>query len=321
MFNSLLRGFGRIAYLAIVGSILIAFTEAYPLWFGDIAAPLLRGFGICFVGLAAGDFSLRLLQPHIDTQVCYTEAIEDRNMAAGMIYLGRAVLMGIILFLVVTGARASNVVVMPPNAVKYVPLLLSEKTTYWNDLRLVSIMGAQIEQETCVSLKSKTCWSPNAELKTSRETGGGFGQITKAYNANGGIRFDVLQQLLNKYPNELKGYSWSNFKDPRLSMRAYVLMIRDTTRSIKNTSTQLDQFAFALSAFNGGSGGLRSDILSCRAKVNCNSTKWFGNVETSGLKSKMVLPGYGGQSPFSINRNYVSNVIKVRRVRYLTLDA
>lgn len=318
MWNSLKRGLSRIGLLVAIGAALILLTETFPLFFGEIGAPLLRGFGICFIGLAAGDFGSRVLQPHIDTMTCYNSAVREKNIAAGLIYVGRVILIGVILFLVVSEAHASA---MPPNAVKYAPLLVSEKTKYWNEMKVVSIMGAQIEQETCVSLKSKTCWSPNAELKTSREMGGGFGQLTKAYGANGTVRFDVLQQLLNKYPKDLRGYSWSNFNDPTLSMRAYVLMIRDTTKPIKNAATQTDQFAFALSAFNGGSGGLSNDRLSCRAKVGCNPNVWFGNVELAGLKSKTALPGYGGQSPFSINRGYVSNVIKVRRVRYLTLDA
>ena len=321
MWESLKRGNVRLSVLTIVGILLIAFPEGWPTFFGDIAAPLLRGFGICFLGIAAGDFSLRVLQPHIDTKQCYTEAVSNNNIAAGLVYLGRAVLMGIVLFLLVTGARANEYTEMPVNAIKYSPLLVSEKTTYWKDMHLVSLMGAQIEQETCANLRERTCWSPNAELKTSREFGGGFGQLTKAYTTSGAVRFDVMQQLLNKYPRDLKGYSWSNFKDPVLSMRAYVLMIRDTNLAIKGAASQLDQFAFAMSAYNGGAGGLNSDRLSCRAKRGCDSTKWFGNVENAGLKSKIALRGYGGQSPFSINRTYVSNVIKVRRVRYMSLDA
>lgn len=321
MLKSLLRGAFRLSILSVIGIFLIALPEAWPTVFGEIGAPLLRGFGICFLGLVAGDFGLRILQPHVDTQLCYNEAVTGKNTAAGLVYLGRVVLMGIVLFLLVTGARAGELERLPPNAIKYSPLLVAEKTTYWNDMKLVSIMGAQIEQETCTSLRSATCWSPLAELKTSREKGIGFGQLTKAYSSNGVIRFDALKALLNKYPKELRGYSWSSFKDPTLSMRAYVLMIRDTNKAIKGAASQLDQFAFSLSAFNGGAGGLSNARLSCRAKAGCDSTKWFDNVENTGLQSKMVLPGYGGQSPFSINRTYVSNVIKVRRVRYLTLDS
>ena len=61
MLKSLLRGAFRLSILSVIGIFLIALPEAWPTVFGDIGAPLLRGFGICFLGLVAGDFGLRIL--------------------------------------------------------------------------------------------------------------------------------------------------------------------------------------------------------------------------------------------------------------------
>ena len=226
------------------------------------------------------------------------------------------VLIALVLVQFITNALGAT---MPPNAVKYTPLLISEKTKYWKEMKLVSIMGAQIEQETCISLKSPTCWSNDAQLKTSREQGVGFSQLTRAYTANGAVRFDSLGALVNKYPKDLAGFSWSNWKDPQLGMRAYVLMIRDTCKAIKGAKDQLNQISFCLSAYNGGQGGLSNDILSCKAVKGCDPTVWLGNVALHSLKSKTAIKGYG-QSAYDINRGYVTNVTVVRRVRYLSLD-
>lgn len=316
MFNSLKRGFARILFLVISGYALIHLAEYLPGLFGELGAPLLRGFGLCFVGLGVGDLGLRILQPHVDTAKLVQETLKENNTAAALVYLGRCILAMAVLFLMVTQARAAE---MPPNAITYSPLLVSQAKTYWSDMKDLSILASQIEQETCTSLKSKTCWSPLAELKTYREQGVGFGQFTRTFYSDGRIRFDVLTEIVNRNPKDLKGFSWSNWQDPTLQMRAFVLNDKRICNSIKNAQTKMDQYQMCMSAYNGGSAGLSNDRLSCKAKDGCNPNVWFGNVETSGLKSKTTIPGYS-QSPFQINRTYVKNIFTVRRDKYLRLD-
>jgi hypothetical protein len=317
MISAIRRGLFRITLLVAIGVLFIAFAESYPEILGIMGAPLMRGFGLCFIGLAAGDLGLRILQPHVDTQKLATEALANNNIAAGVAYLGRCILAGIVLMLIVTAARAEK---MPPNAYTYVPLLQTTRAAYYPEIKDLSILASQIEQETCNSLKSSTCFSPNAQLKTYREQGVGFGQLTRAYNAAGIVRFDVLSDVVNRNPRDLKGYSWANWSDPTLSMRAYVLYLKQTCRSIKNYATLDDKLQMCLSAYNGGLGGINNDILSCKATAGCNPKVWFGNVERTSSKSKTEIPGYG-RSAFTINRGYVKAIYFDRRKRYVHLDA
>lgn len=213
---------------------------------------------------------------------------------------------------------------MPANAQKNYPLLLSERQKFWDAMREPSLLGAQTEQETCYKLTHPKCWTANAELnitsKHGTERGCGFGQLTKVVRANGQLRFDNLTAMRLKYPKELGNYGWDNCNDPVLAMRAYVLFMRDTCKNMpKNAASVTDMFSFCLSAYNGGEGGLRNDILSCRATAGCDPTRWKGHVEHTSAKAKLAVPGYG-QSAFAINRGYVKNVTEVRRPRYLVLD-
>ena len=105
MIYSLKRGLSRILALIVIGIIAIAFAESFPQVLGEIGAPLVRGFGLVFIGMAVSDVALRILQPHIDTNKCGIDALENKNTAAGLIYLGRSLLMLIVMFLIVTAAR------------------------------------------------------------------------------------------------------------------------------------------------------------------------------------------------------------------------
>lgn len=321
MLSSLKRGWLQLLTLTVLGVLIVTLTELWPEFFGPIGAPLLRGFGLVFLGLAAGDFGMRIIQPHVDTQRCYEIAISDRNIAAGLVYVGRMVLMAVVLMLMVTAARAGTIYdSMPAGAVKYSPLLKQDRDTYWPEMDATSLLAGQIEQETCVSLKSPVCWTPLARLKTPYEEGVNFGQITRAYDKLGNLRFDSLTTLVMRYPKDLKGFSWTNYTDAELGMKAYVLMMRDTCKSVPDAADIDNRFYFCLSAYNGGLGGLRNDILSCRATTGCKANTWFDNVEKTSLKSKVVVPGYG-QSAFDINRGYVKHIAFDRRKRYLSLDA
>lgn len=129
-----------------------------------------------------------------------------------------------------------------------------------------------------------------------------------------------MADMKAKYPKELAGLDWSNWKDARLQLRALVLMDRDLCSQIKNTKTEKDRLLMCLAAYNGGRAGLESDRSSCRAKPGCDPGVWYGNVELTSLKSKVAMTGYGGQSPFSINRGYPKTIDQIRQKRYVVLN-
>lgn len=321
MFASLRRGLPRILVLLAAGIVFLLIAhlpELAGLTGGPMPtlAPVAFGFGLVLVGLAAGDASLRILQPRVDGQAAALDAHKTGSVAAGLVYLGRCVLAAAILLLFVTASRAEA---PPAAAVPLLPVLKAQQAAYWPGMPLPSALGAQTEQETCPSLKSRMCWNPRAELRTSREQGIGLGQLTRAFRADGSTRFDSLQEIVDAHPGELGHLSWANRYDPVLQLRALVLKDRDDFQRILKTASPTDRLAMAFSAYNGGIGGVSSDRRMCAATTGCDPGRWFGNVERTSLKAKTAVPGYG-QSFFQTNRTYVRNVLVVRRVRYLSLD-
>ena len=312
IFNSLKRASPRIFLLLLIGAFLVFLSSAVPLLLGPTMAPLIFGFGLCFLGLAAGDTALRVLQPEVDAQDCAKKALKENSMGAGLVYLGRSIIAAAILLLVVTSPRAQT----PPSAaLPHLHTLKSEQQKWWPDMPVVSALGGQVEQETCPSLKHRQCWNPRAELRTSRERGVGLGQITKT------PRFDSLTELRTVYPAALKDWSWetSELYDPRLQLRGLILMDLRNWKSLAAVPDPKERLAMTFASYNGGLGGLSSDRRACAGTRGCDINKWWGNVEHTSLKAKTAVKGYG-KSFFEINREYPVNVMHVRRARYTCLD-
>lgn len=197
---------------------------------------------------------------------------------------------------------------MPPLVYQYLPMLIMVQGIHWPQAPEPWIMAAQIEKETCITLKHARCWSPRAELKTSRENGIGFGQVTRAYNADGSIRFDKQAELRAAHPQELKNWTWANRYDPMMQMNGLVLMDRTGyARFTKLTATPKDTWAFTLAGYNGGDGAVLKDRLLCQKITGCDPTRWFGHVEKNSTKSRQKWQGYG-QSAYDINRAYPKKI-------------
>lgn len=177
-----------------------------------------------------------------------------------------------------------------------------------------SFLAAQVEQESCISLTHSKCWNPRAELKTKRENGIGFGQFTRAYRADGSIRFDKISELAATHKS-LRGWSWENRYDPHYQLTAIVEMDKAIYGRQKNAATERDRLSFTLSAYNGGEAGVLQDRRLCANTRGCDSTRWLGHVAKTSLKSKVPHPGYK-KSFYAINREYVTNVLDVRRPKY-----
>lgn len=199
--------------------------------------------------------------------------------------------------------------VIPKNAELYLPMLEMELIRLWPKFIPKALFAGQIEQETCITLKHKKCWSPTAELKTSREYGFGLGQITVTERFN---NFEDTKKL----DKNLAGWKWENRFDPTYQIRA--LVVYDKHIYGKLPEPIEDKSAFMLASYNGGLGGILKDRKLCEGTKGCNPNFWFNNVENTSFKSKTKPKGYG-KSFFEINREYVYNIIFLRSAKYYDL--
>lgn len=200
---------------------------------------------------------------------------------------------------------------LPPNAVQYMPVLVAEVKSHWPGVPVPYALAAQVEQETCSSLKSRKCWNPQAELKTAREYGFGLGQLTVT------SRFDNFKEA-KKLHSSLADWKWENRYNPAYQLRTMVLMDKFAFNKISWASDDYERQAMSFAAYNGGLGGLLSDRTVCRATEGCDPTRWFGHIENTSKKSKAKYKGYG-KSFFEINREYVVNIMTVRLTKYIEM--
>jgi hypothetical protein len=278
MLDSLRRAMHRLLALWIAGWAFLLVAKVPTIvgvtggpW--PVLAPWCFGAGLVFLGLAAGDIAMRMLQPRIDSQDMAMHARRNGCTASGLVFLGHCVLRAAILLLMVTAARAAE---PPPNAVPLLPVLKAQQQQYWAEMPLPSALGAQVEQETCITLKHRSCWSTSAQLRTSREQGISLGQLTRAWRADGSLRFDAIAELRAAHPAELAELKWDGSRDAAVDLRALVLKDRDNFRRVHEAATAQDQLAFAVAGYNGGEGGVRQDRVACDATANCDSGRWFG---------------------------------------------
>jgi hypothetical protein len=210
----------------------------------------------------------------------------------------------------------SVLAIVPEKAKLYIPVLKQSLEKEWPTFKKQSLIAAQIEQESCISLTSKGCWNPNTELKTKDEYGFGLGQLTIAYDKNHNVRFDNFQIMKQKFP-QLKEWKWENRYDPYYQLTTIVLMDKNFYNGIRwDTASDDERIAFMLASYNGGLGGTMQDRTICAHTNGCDPSKWFDNVERYSYKSRIKKAGYG-QSAFDINRGYVRNIFYVRRDKYI----
>jgi hypothetical protein len=212
-------------------------------------------------------------------------------------------------------ARAQDVAtVIPAAAQQHRATLASELRTQWPDHPRPEVVAALIEHESCITLRHARCWSATSRLKSEREEGAGLGQITRAYKADGSLRFDALAELRSRHP-ALSGLSWANvYSRPDLQIRALVLMSRDNYQALRMIAMAEPRLAFADAAYNGGLGGVQKERRACYLKAGCDPQQWFGHVELHCLKGRTAL--YGQRSACDINRHHVRDVLVTRAWKY-----
>lgn len=247
--------------------------------------------------------------PEADMRRLFAKASEE-STGAGLALIALAIMLVGLLLVFAPRAHADP---LPAGFATYGPILKAEQAKYWADHPDPAALAALVEQESCASLKSAKCWNPAARLKSSREEGAGMGQITRAYRADGSLRFDALAGLRDQYGADLPGLSWDTvYSRPDLQLRALVLMSRDAARPFRGSAGWLH---FGDAGYNGGVAGVQKERRACKLYAGCDPSRWFGHVELHCLKSRQ--PIYGNRSACDINREHVHNVFLVRRAKYV----
>ncbi|HYD79853.1 MAG TPA: hypothetical protein VEC06_08590 [Paucimonas sp.] len=277
---------------------------------------MLQGIATGLLVVTCTHVARKILFDYIELEEFVREAKRSPT-GAGLVVLGVLIFMLGLLFVFAPRAHAQDVrAYVPAGAFKYAPMLKAEQLRIWSDHPMPSALGALVEQESCISLKHSRCWDPEARLKTDREEGAGFGQITRAYHADGSIRFDALDTVRRLDPG-LSQWSWDNvYRRPDLQLRALVVMNYDCYRRISRLVDDKDvRIQMCDAAYNGGWAGLQQERRACGLRSGCDPQRWFGHVEATCLKSKVRWRGYG-KSACEINREHVEMVTVVRRPKY-----
>jgi hypothetical protein len=202
----------------------------------------------------------------------------------------------------------------PGRSLQYLPLLDTLLAEMWPELGLRSMVAGQIEQETCISVRSKGCWNPRTEFKTSREYGFGLGQFTIVYGPDGSVKSSTFDEL-KKLGGKLAAWKFEERFDPEMQLRGMILSERVLYHRIQfGAATEADRLAFTLSAYNGGLGGILQDRRLCQ-KPACDNSRWFGHVAVNSRKAKRPLIGYR-TSFYDVNRCYPRFILMDRRRTY-----
>lgn len=241
----------------------------------------------------------------------------EHPIGAGLAFLGLCLVSAVLVLAFVGFARAQPV---PANAQLLAPLVVQEINSHWPQTPRRSYIGALIEKESCVTLKSRACWTTTARLKTSREEGAGLGQLTRAWNSRGGLRFDALAEVRDMDVAALQELSWDTiYLRADLGVRAVLVKLRDCHNRFERLKVpgEMARLAFCDAAYNGGLAGVQQDRKLCALTKGCNPDLWFGHVEHHSGKSRAKWQGYGA-SAFDINRAHVKATVPLepRRWRY-----
>lgn len=204
---------------------------------------------------------------------------------------------------------------IPEKAKMFIPMLSQTQKQMWSEHPDPVYFASLIEQESCISLRHSKCWDPSSTLKTKRELGIGFTQVTKTFNSDGSIRFDTLSDMKRAYKTELKELTWENIaRRPDLQFKITMLKSKDDFKAFKGVEDPKERLYFVDAAWNQGRGKTSKDRIQCGLKKNCDPDIWFGNVEM--VKPLNAKPIYGKRTGWDISREHVTNVFKLRMEKY-----
>lgn len=199
---------------------------------------------------------------------------------------------------------------VPAPAVPLLPVLRAEIQLHWPHHPQPAYFGGLIEHESACPRVS-SCWRPTARLKSQREEGAGLGQLTRAWRADGSLRFDALAEMRQAHP-ALRELDWASiYQRPDLQLRAVVLKSRGDWVAMPSSAARLE---FTDLAYNAGRGRVSQDRRACGLKPGCDPGQWWGHVEHTCTASRVPL--YGTRSACDISRHHVHDVLQVRAPKY-----
>ena len=203
---------------------------------------------------------------------------------------------------------------IPKGAITYLPMLKEAQVKHWNDHPVPNALGSLVEHESCIALLHKRCWNPKSQLLTKRENGSGFGQITKAFRADGSVRFDALQELKDRH-SVLSEWNWDNvLVRPDLQLLGIVLKSKDDYKSLYMVKDPINRLYFTDMAYNSGMGNVNKKRRECGLRKNCDPQLYFGNVEN--ICPVNAKPIYGNRTACMITNHHVADVYKIRLNKY-----
>lgn len=220
-----------------------------------------------------------------------------------------------LLSLTAQAQRLSVHTYIPKQGIVIIPQVLQATNLYMPEFQTQEYFGALMEHESCITLTHKRCLNPTSKLSTARELGIGYGQITKAFRADGTIRFDTLANLRRAYPRELKDLTWETIESRGdLQIVAIVLLFRDACKRMTMIKDDFQRLAMCDAMYNGGPADLAKERRICGLTKGCDPQFWFDHVERYCQKSKKVL--YGNRNACDINRHHVRDVLYTRMPKY-----
>ncbi|NRR28900.1 hypothetical protein HSX11_01760 [Oxalobacteraceae bacterium] len=188
---------------------------------------------------------------------------------------------------------------LPGAAAQLLPTLGAEVDRFWPALAPRAFVAGVIEQESN--------WKIGAKLQTARELGAGLGQFTRAYAADGSLRFDALEETKRLDPS-LAAWSWRDPYRAEYQLRGVVLKLRANNRACAPLMTDSrEALACAAAQYNGGAGSVSKRIRLCRVTSGCDPGRWFGHLEHRVVQSTARVAGYG-ESFAEINSKYPGRV-------------
>jgi hypothetical protein len=188
----------------------------------------------------------------------------------------------------------------------YLPTLKNIIQEYWKDVPMKETIPAQIEAESG--------WKVNAELRTSREHGVGFSQITIAFNKDGSVRFDNFKEAKRKY-KELTDWNWNDKFNAKYHFTYLCLTDKSNFNNMSKLFTKnIDRWAGTLVSYNAGRGTVLNRRALCKITEGCNFNLWFGGCNTVKMKGEDKL--LYGQKLYEMRNKYPFNIIFKKSEKY-----